>query len=363
MYTYEFIIDIYKLKTTIDNMEELEEARISREYIVQIFNEDDFGSDWVFKLDFLVKNIFVNYSASILNIYMNIFKKTKKYETYLKKDVYDFTELEMLNLLKSFKSKSLNSINNRYSLLRTYIEIAKSYDKGNVTAPSSLFIHRDQLKETVNEYAVQERYYTRTELEEKLNILKNPNDKIVFMLIYEGVFGNRFEDLLNLKESDIDLKNNIIHNLNGVDIRVSDYTIKIIRECSEQEVGFSLNSDNTGRTYKIDTSSPYVIKGKKTLASNGLPLKYAGLGRKLDVVKKSIDMTLVTAKTLLRSGMMERMLLTEHNELEDRVMTPAEAIVFVESLGNISESVSLRTALETHRGKFKEDLVNRGWKI
>ena len=345
-------------KTKIGSIEGLLEKGFKERNIYELYNDKEFGSDWTYKLDFLSTFIYENYSTSMFAQYITIFKKSKDIEEYFKKDLYDFSEDQVLRLLKTFRSKTYNSVTNKYSLIKTYMEIAKGNNKGLVTVPTGMLLTASKIQETICNFAQEIRYCTRTELEEAVEKLTNPADKVIFLLLFEGVAGNRYSDLLNLKVEDVNLEERYLITPSNKRVEFSSYTAKVLKESFEEDTYYKFGN---GADYKLDMSSPYVLKGKLTKNSNGNPLKYAGLNRRLDVVKKNMEMETATGGTIYRSGLIERILIEEHKV--GKQFTVKETGELLTSWGELKEGGDIRRAIKVAEKSILEDLESRNFII
>mgnify|MGYP003369141685 CR=1 FL=1 len=289
----------------------LKDKGVDDNALITLYNSENYGSDWIYKIKFLTDYVYENYSASIVKQYLTLFKRSKDLEAYYKKDLYDFNEEEMKSYLKILRAKTYNSITSKYSLIKSYIEIAKADNKGLVALPFGMLLRASDLESVIFQYAQENRYCTRNELEQGVKKLANPIDQVIFLLLYEGIMGKQYEDLRLLKVTDVDIKNRIvIRPSDGKEIKISKFTAKCLENAIHQTHYY--RASNTDVKTPLDLTSPYVIKTKLTSTSNGECLKYTGLTRRLDVLKDQMEMPLLTAKTIYKSGLIERILIYEY---------------------------------------------------
>lgn len=348
------------LKSKIGSVEELYQMKFKDDNFITLYNDNQYGSDWIFKIDFLSTHIYGNYSWSMFSQYLTIFKKSKEVENYFKKDLCDFSESEMLKLLKTFRARSYSSITNKYSLIKHYMEYAKNHSIGRVSVPSGMLLTATEIKETICDYTRDARYCTREELERGLDKLDNPNDKIPFALLFEGVCGSSYSDLLNVTKNDVCFKTNTIKTPSGRVVKISNHTAQIVKDAIEQTVAVKLGDD---RMYKLDTTSPYLLKGKLTVASQGKALKYAGLNRKLDVTKKIMGLDFVTGVTVYASGLAERIVLFAHEYYNDKKMTNKEMEIYLEEHGESKDSSEALRMMEIIGDDIIKELKEKDWDI
>lgn len=290
------------------DIKQLESRNLDEKTLISLYTDKE-GSDWEYKVHFLSTYVANNYSLSTIKQYLTLFNKSKDLESYYKKDVYDFSETEMKSFLKLLRAKTYNAITSKYSLLKNYIEIAKTDKKGRLTIPTGMLLKAGDLRETIFTYAQDNRYCTRKQIEEGVSKLANPIDKAIFLLLFEGFMGKGYEELTNLRVDAIDLKNRTIKKEDGRIVKISRFTAQVLEDAIYQTHYYR---DNSTVKTPLDLTSPYLIKTKLTNASNGEPLKYTGLTRRLDVLKNKMEMPLITAKTIYRSGLVEKVLIFEH---------------------------------------------------
>lgn len=340
------------------NIKDLESKGIKDTMLASLYTDKE-GSNWKYKIEFLAGYVANNYSNSTVKQYLTIFNKTKSLEEYYKKDLYDFTASEMRAFLKLLRAKTYNAITSKYSLIKNYIEIAKTDKQGIIDVPSGMLLKAGDLNELIFDYAQENRYCTRTQLEEGVRNIENPIDQAIYLLLFEGIMGKEYEDLRLLKKSDIDLKKREVLRLStGEKIKISSFTAEVLEEAMYQEHYYRENS--TIKT-KLDLSSPYLIKTKLTSTSNGEYLKYTGLTRRLDILKDKMGMPLLTAKTVYRSGLIEKVLIFEHeNKVELNIK---EIKDLMNEWGELKEGADFYKAKKILEKDMLEDLNNRNFEI
>ncbi len=341
----------------IFDIQQLVNKKMDEKSLLALYTDKE-GSDWEYKIYFLSSYVANNYSLSTIKQYLTLFNKSKDLEEYFKKDLYDFSETEMKAFLKLLRAKTYNAITSKYSLLKNYIEIAKSDKKGRVIIPTGMLLKAGDLRETIFTYAQDNRYCTRKELEEGVRKLANPIDQVIFLLLFEGFMGKGYEELTTLRTDEIDLKNRTVKKKDGRLVRVSKFTAQLLEDAIYQTHYYRESS-----TVKmpLDLSSPYLIKTKLTNSSQGEPLKYTGLTRRLDVLKKRMEMPLLTAKTIYRSGLVERVLIYEHeNNVSLKII---EAKNLLREWGELREGADFYKIKKILEEEMKKELAENNFNI
>lgn len=123
-------------------------------------------------------------------------------------------------------------------------------------------IKADEIRNLISSEALKNRYCTRNELKKVLSEkLINGSDKAIFILLFEGVMGKEYSELLTLKAHQIDLDNKII-NLKNKIINISNYTKDTILQTINEDVYYKYLGDicSTNESYSLDINSPYLIR-------------------------------------------------------------------------------------------------------
>lgn len=305
----------------------LEQGFTERQIEAILPEKEDYGSDYNYKLEFLTDYVMKEYNPSLFKQYITLFRNSKEVEAYYKKDLYDFNEDEMKTLLKLFRTKTYNAITTKYSALKMYISYAKSVGhKGIQTPPTSLLLKAKDLEELINDFGFASRYCTRKSLENSLQMLINPSDKVIFMLLFEGVNGKAYSDIINLRSEDIDFDNNELTTQSGKVVKFSEFTKSLLMASIEENVYYIYSKSDKGKERCYDLAkSPYIIRMR-----NPEPMKNSGIKTRLDMLKDYMDTPLLTGKTVYQSGVAEKVI---KHEMELGVeLTPTQIERYLKSI-------------------------------
>ena len=192
------------------------------------------------------------------------FKKTNTFEEQLDKDVYDFTVYEILNMYKTWNSKSIDTlyvINNRLSQYSQWaLEQNLVVDNQN----HFLEINRDMLLGCINMIAQQKRIVSREQMIAWCSRLPNACDKFIFLGLYEGLNGKDYEDFWNTTIEDIDKQKRIIRVKRG-ELPISDTLIDYAEESNRTLELYPMTGDmarvtklvENGKIIKLKINSMY----------------------------------------------------------------------------------------------------------
>lgn len=201
---------------------------------------------------------------------ISIFRKGTEQEKYLNKDIYDFNSKEILELLTLLNRSTLSSIMSCWSHITKYIDwaIYQKITRGSTNLSRNLNIN--DVRNCLDKG--KKIYITLDEFKIMLETLVNPRDKAILILLFEGVQGYEYSEILNLKRQDIEeaIKNNnaliVKDNKYGQRyVKVSDECLKICLESANQIVYQKKNG--CSQAYKKDiilSDTDYVIKNSRT---------------------------------------------------------------------------------------------------
>ena len=192
--------------------------------------------------------------------------------------------------------------NSTYTTAKGYVAILnKIFRKNNIDI--TLTINDDEIKEKKETRGI----CSKVEVEMAVDNLINPIDKFIVMAIYNGISGNRFAEILNLKKTDINLKSSTI-TVNGKTIIMDDVFRKIAIDTLNQKEYANLTADGDVKYYELNPASEYVLRPRPLKRNNnGLePLGFEGFKTRFKNIVSSIGLN-TTASTLEKSGYIEKM--------------------------------------------------------
>lgn len=239
--------------------------------------------------------------------YLRIFTKTEPIEEKLGKDLYEFNEKELNKLLRAFDSKNRATLESYGRYVSSYLNWAVEKELTDVNLLEKLKPN-DFLQFVVNEEKyLTERYLTRLESQ-----MENYQDAVISRLIFEGVGGKGFSELLNLKEEDVDFDKNILHLVEDTnkgkverDLKVSTHTIEIIKGALNQKKYAKRNGNSVGRGSFLELKdNGYVIKTAVTNAETDEATGIDTIYRRLRVIEQDLGLDSFKAKFIQRSGIL-----------------------------------------------------------
>ena len=284
--------------------------------------------------------------------YDNFMRKTSFYEMNMMegKDLYEFSQGQILDMFSVFASSSVNTLNVYLSIVKSYIDLAKSpelkYITTNVNVANN--ITYDDLKKLVNLRKKENKIVTSDDFYDL--VLKNPKTKIanrqdqaILLLCFEGIKGIDCTELELLKNDDFnydDCTMKVIRDGKEMIIPISESLAYVISKCQTQHEYFKLNgnsvSERAPNSYKLNEYSEYLIRPRYVDEKQGNnPVKTNGRNIQLKMIRclkgeEFLNLPYVTPSSLYLSGMIDR-LKTYAKEIDTKELTHKEVSEFLDA--------------------------------
>ncbi|USK57156.1 hypothetical protein LIS82_12100 [Cytobacillus solani] len=243
-------------------------------------------------------------------------------ELPLGKDLYDFSLDQIGSVIANSNPKSLNVAKTRGSFISQYISWAISPDVN---------LRRDNLNPLQN---IDESWYaqfvdtslkqfiSKTELDEMVSQLVNYQDKIIPVLLFNGVYGTESSEIRNLKLTDIqeDGTTRLYDDVKGERyIKLDENVIEMLRKANYEEVYMNKNGMAEGKSPNSHlVNSEFIVKSlKRGAAKEGHRISQSSIISRINIIKEYIGWLDLTPKSIWRSGMlyMASQLMQGRNEL------------------------------------------------
>lgn len=139
----------------------------------------------------------------------SFFTKSCDFEREYNKEIERFDQEDIKNFLRFFAKTSPNSLSVYFSRLKKYYQYLAEH-KGITSLTSHADMKYADYKDFVCANVYNSRIITREQLHEGLGKIANPCDRLLLLLIFAGIKGYGNQELLNLKESDVDFDRKVI---------------------------------------------------------------------------------------------------------------------------------------------------------
>lgn len=135
------------------------------------------------------------------------FKVCDEFQIKLGKDLYDFTFVEIKDMYKTLNGRTIQSLRNRNSSLKLYTEWALSENlvKDRINHYSEMTTK--DYEDCMNIVAINNRYLSKEDVYNILDLIVNPCDQFYLLALYEGLGEGYNEDIVKLTLSDFDEDN------------------------------------------------------------------------------------------------------------------------------------------------------------
>ncbi len=190
-----------------------------------------------------LENIKIRNEEKTYELYSKLIDKLDEFEDYKGIQATNMTKLDFMEFLTSLNSSSLSVLYTYKSAINSYLLYATDKQKFTIGLLELDKITQDDLLECINklteslQFITEKEYYEIiTKVDEKTGkSIGNYQDKLVIVLLWNKIKGEKsFNELLNLKISDVDFHNKTILTNNRV-VKLSDIEIDIVQKAIKEQ--------------------------------------------------------------------------------------------------------------------------------
>ncbi|QJI52363.1 putative integrase [Psychrobacillus phage Perkons] len=227
-------------------------------------------------------------------------------EDTLKKDLYDFNINEIAQVIISMNVKSITLAKNKRSEISKFLDwaIEHNFRKDNLNPLQG--IEDEWLTDLVDKTIKQ--FISKQKLDEIISELVNYQDKIIPLLIFNGVYGHQCSELRNLRMKDIqdDGTVRLRDDARGERIiHLEENVIELLRKANSDREYQAKNGLSTSRNAVAEViDSEYIIKPiKKGKTSPDGRISQITIINRIMMIAELFDIPELTPKSIQRSGM------------------------------------------------------------
>ena len=169
---------------------------------------------------------------NIIN-FRSLFKKVSEYEILFGKDVSCFTREDISNMYSAFKYGNTFTYNGQNSKLSAYTEWCVS----NALVPDGCNHFREfsmsDYKNYINERVQRNQYLTKDDVIAFVETITNPRDQFFVLSLFEFGKSPNYDEIFELKMSDVEIENHKANLITGRVVTVSDLWIRIAQDADE----------------------------------------------------------------------------------------------------------------------------------
>ena len=229
----------------------------------------------------------------------NIFKATRADEEFKQKDICEFTEKEIIAVLKGFNTTSINSLRVKMSILRTYATWceANGYILNNMNCFNNLY--GKDIEDCINKHAKQSKLISYERLLEYCHELTNPIDRFIICAIFEGIRGKK-QDLIEITSLRLKDLHKEYFDLIDRKIKVPSYLYELAMQAIVTNTYITINGQEK-KLFECD----YVFKPKSNYKAMGVfeVDNITRIKKRMLNFKASLNAPEMTTASLYYSGM------------------------------------------------------------
>ena len=176
----------------------------------------------------------------------NLFNRTMEFEENFGKDLSCFTYYEIEEMYKTWNSSSFNTLQVQHSSLTMYTDWC--INNSLVVDFQNHFreFNREKLTNCLNLVVFNSRVFNREQILEWCNDVytKNPSDAFILLALFEGIRGDNYSDIANLKMSDFNAEELTVRlPYNKKTVKISQQLYNYAKKADETLVYHSLLSN------------------------------------------------------------------------------------------------------------------------
>ncbi|NEW04682.1 integrase [Paenibacillus sp. SYP-B3998] len=218
------------------------------------------------------RKFMIQYNEGSQKVIHRLFKIAASIEYKLNQDLYSFNEKQLIHYFSLLMPSTEHSSKNNVRWIDLYIRwsIAMGYWKESNPLDEVSTEWKEQFTHRRNKTL-----WTEDEMVSIISRCVNAQDAVIVSLIFNGIYGKQYSEILNLTKSDIDAENSQLHVVDDAGnesriVTVSESCIllcgKALHEtCYEKKNGKAVNSK--APTAQL-TESDYVVRPAITQTKN-----------------------------------------------------------------------------------------------
>lgn len=227
-----------------------------------------------------------------------LFRKIEPYEENLGKDVSKFTKDEALEMYRAFKSRSIYSLMNDNTILKSYYAWRKYYHGAtNDSAYDEITI--EDLQPCVDKKA--SKLLSLDEIIEIEDQLLNYTDSAIVQCLFEGISGYSMRDITDLHIDMLDKKNNCLIFPDGRIFEISKRLCDLLEKAFLEDVYICYGE--TLKTKNLIGRGKLFKERDNVYAADSDDKRFRAVYRKIQVIRDHIGIKELTMKNIAASGM------------------------------------------------------------
>lgn len=246
------------------------------------------------------------YEDDTKTLITSIFNRLEKNENFYEKDVCQFIRPEVVDLLKSFNSKSPLRLQGDCIYLKDYYDwciIEGLAD--NVVNPFDQSEIMDIIDELIPKEMLNQKFFTKEDLlADIFSNVPDPCNQFLPYAIFSGVKGDKYVELINLRIEDLDKEAKTLKLITGRTIEVDDIFIKLMVAANNSDEYFKdgIPKDNTRKNNEY-CKTGYIFRVCNTSKDGDGIVSYGFISIRLLFITSQCDNKFISASTLYKNGL------------------------------------------------------------
>lgn len=227
-----------------------------------------------------------------------IFKKTAPFEEKFNKDCCQFNKEEAMEMFYGFKCKSIYTLLNNNTIMKTYSAFAEYYHNIKTEKIYESFTIED-LKPCVAES--KNKLITREDLEDIKMQLLNAVDRCIVEALWEGISGPAMSDITGLNEDQLDKEKKQLHFEDGRILNVTDVLYEDLIKCFAQ-VEYICYGETLRVKKMVGYGRLYKERDNALGEIDSADKRFRWIYRKVQKYREHVGMPWLTMKIIQNSG-------------------------------------------------------------
>lgn len=247
------------------------------------------------------------YEEPSIELLIRIFESTAfEEEMVFSKDVSEFNDEEVYDLLVNFNSKSRARLQSTCIYLSKYYEWCKHIEHIPLPLdnPFDKRIIDKFIDQVIPKTDLNDKYFTKEVFEDYKNCVPDITNKYIMECFYRGIRGEEFKDIIFSRMNDFDIENKTIKLCSGRIVSVDNYFIKLAKLADSSthyfKDGIPIELSNP-KIYEY-SESEYILKSCGANRKSDFVSK-AVINERLRTIKKQTENEFMSATTLYKNGM------------------------------------------------------------
>lgn len=262
--------------------------------------------------------------------YVTLFRRIEEFEKQFNKKVEDWNKEDCIHFLSNLGSRKYNTVAVKWSLLKKYL-----FYIGNKTYSEMIKLDLEKIEDGAIQYIPMDRVIKVSK------IFENKLDQALLLLLRQGIKGEEFAELSELKTVDI---NNGVVKLNNREVVLDNY-VATIMELAKKERGYHMDvteAKEQGKRiaysyYGYNNESEYFWKNRPNkfndygllpMKTNAAKVKINSIIRKVNKYEGNND---ISVTSLVVSYVIDEILKVEKSL--DIVFSERQTRIFIDKLG------------------------------